>query len=157
MREGLVHHTIILPTALSLPNIGSRSCTDKNFKITGFVPESPIFSNLQICRLLESFMGCPPLSLTLTKPRDRTLIPKYRFNKTKQQTHSSLGTGGTKVPSVLTFRGIRHGDSRDAIQWLRMRLVWGLRKSRDASQPINLSSVNLRWSVEWFCAVMYLK
>jgi len=39
---------------------------------------------------------------------------------------------------------------------LIMRLVLGLRKSRDASQPVNLSSVNLRWSVEWFWAVVYL-
>jgi len=34
--------------------------------------------------------------------------------------------------------------------------VWGLRKSRDASQPVNLSSVNLSWYVEWFWAVVYL-
>ena len=30
--------------------------------------------------------------------------------------------------------------------------VWGLRRSRDASQPVNLSSVNLNWHVEWFWA-----
>jgi len=28
-------------------------------------------------------------------------------------------------------------------------------KARDASQPVNLSSVYLRWSVEWFWAVVY--
>ena len=44
---------------------------------------------------------------------------------------------------------IRRGGSRYAIRWLRMQLVWGLRKSRDASQPVNLSSFNLRWSIEW--------
>ena len=85
----------------------------------------------------KSFMGCPlPLSLTLTPLNG--------------------GTGGTKIPSVLTLRGIRCGGSRVAIRWLRMQLVWGLRRSRDASQPVNLSSVSLRWSVEWFWAVVYL-
>jgi len=88
-------------------------------------------------------MGWPlPLSLTLTS--------------------LSAGTGNTKVPLVLTLWGIRRGGSRDAIQWLGMRLVYGLSKSRGASQPVNLSSVNLRWSVEshileWFWAVVYLR
>jgi len=80
---------------------------------------------------IKSLMGCPlPLSLSLTP--------------------LSVGTGGTKVPSVLTLGGIRRGGSRDAIRWLRMRLVWGLCKSRDARQPVNLKIVNLRWFVEWF-------
>jgi len=57
-------------------------------------------------------MGCPlPLSLTLTP--------------------LSVGTGDTKVPSVLTLRGIR----------------------RDASQPVNLSSVNLVRRVVLGCGV----
>jgi len=45
---------------------------------------------------------------------------------------------------VLVLRGIRRGGSWDVIRWLMMRLVWGLRKSRDASQPVNLWIVNLR-------------
>jgi len=57
---------------------------------------------------------------------------------------------------VLALRRIRRGGSRDGIRWLKMPLVWGLYKSRDASQPVNLLSVNLRWSVEWFWAVVYL-
>ena len=58
--------------------------------------------------------------------------------------------------SVLTHRGIRRGGSRDNIQWMRMRLVWGLRKSRDASQPVNLWSVNLSWHVKFLQAVVNL-
>jgi len=37
-----------------------------------------------------------------------------------------------------------------------MRLVWGLRKSRDASQPVNLWSVNLSWHAECLRVVVYL-
>jgi len=39
------------------------------------------------------------------------------------------------------LKGVRRGGSRDAIKWLRMPLVWGLRKSRHASQPVNLGRV----------------
>jgi len=67
----------------------------------------------------------------------------------------SVGAWGTRLPWVLVFRGIRRGEFRDAIQWLRMRLVWGLRKSRDASQPVNLSSVNRSWHVECLRRVVY--
>jgi len=63
-----------------------------------FVVGRPLFPTT------KSFMSCPILlSLTLTP--------------------LSVSTGGTKVPSVLTLRGIRCGESRDDIRWLRMRLV----------------------------------
>ena len=78
-----------------------------------FVVGRPLFPTT------KPFMGCPlPLSLTLTP--------------------LSVGTWGTRLSWVLTLRGIRRGGSRDAIRWLRMRLVWGLRTSRDESQPVNL-------------------
>jgi len=49
------------------------------------------------------------------------------------------------------------GDpSRDAIQWLGMRLVEGLRKSKDVSQPVNLWSVHLSWLVKCLRTVVYL-
>ena len=49
---------------------------------------------------------------------------------------------------MLRARGIRRRGSRDAIHGLRMRLVWGLRKSRDASQPVNSSSVDLNLHIK---------
>jgi len=44
---------------------------------------------------------------------------------------------------VLALRKFRRGRFWDAIRCLKMRRVWGLRKSRDASQPVNSSSVDL--------------
>ena len=44
---------------------------------------------------------------------------------------------------MLALRKFRRGRFWDAIWWLRTRLAWGLRKSRDASQPVNSSSVDL--------------
>ena len=55
---------------------------------------------------------------------------------------------------MLALRGIKRGGSRDAIWWLRMGLVWGLRKSMDASQPVKLWSVHLSSHVDgsvWWC------
>ena len=46
----LVHNTIMIPCALSLPLFLHL----QYFKMTGFVPKSPIFSSLQFFRLLES-------------------------------------------------------------------------------------------------------
>jgi len=54
------------------------------------------------------------------------------------------------------LKGIRRGGSRDDILVAEDASVQGLRKSRDASQPVNLSIVNLRWYVECFWAVVYL-
>ena len=54
MRGGLVHHTIKIPAALYLLLLRG-ACSRRHlqyFKITGFVPESPIFSSLQFSRLL---------------------------------------------------------------------------------------------------------
>jgi len=75
----------------------------------------PAFSNYQIVHGLSPAL---PLSLTLTP--------------------LSVGTWGTRLPWVLALTRIRHGGSRDTIQWLRTRLVLGLRRSRDVSQSINL-------------------
>jgi len=49
---------------------------------------------------------------------------------------------------VLALRKIRRGGFWDAIWWLRTRLAWGLRKSRDASQPVNSSSVDLNLHIK---------
>ena len=85
----------------------------------------------------KSFMGCPlPFQLPWFP---QALVFKVRDYLQRQ-----------------CLKGPDDEGSRDAIWCLRMRLVWGLRKSRDASQPVNLSSVNLRWSVEWFWTAVYL-
>jgi len=58
MRGGLVHHIIKIPAALSLLllRLGGAAVVlqhlQQYLKMTGFVPESPIFSNLQFFRLL---------------------------------------------------------------------------------------------------------
>jgi len=60
MRGGVVNHTIMI----SLPLLrGACSSTSiQYFKITGFVPESPIFSSLQFFRFLSMYYQIHPPS-----------------------------------------------------------------------------------------------
>ena len=56
-----------------------------------------------------------------------------------------------KTKKVLWQRKKERKAWGDAVRsrWLRMRLVWGWCKSRDASQPVNLYSVNHRLTRTW--------
>jgi len=61
------------------------------------------------------------------------------------------------VPAVLVGLAVwRHNTGNKTNTKKHLRLVWGLRKSRDASQPFNLVSVNLSLHVECLRAVLYL-
>ena len=49
MRGGIVYHTIMNPAALSLPLLRVLVVVHRQyFKMTGFVPESPIFWSVRL-------------------------------------------------------------------------------------------------------------
>jgi len=64
----------MIPTALSLPLLRGACSHLQFFKITGFVPESPIFPSLQFFRLLgkrpTESNGTPAIDVLLRRSQD---------------------------------------------------------------------------------------
>ena len=80
-------------------------------------------------------------------------VPRIRCVSQVLFRFAVLASLSTKLFMVLHLSPSKTNTSNkawgDAVRWLRMRLIQGWRKSRDARQPVNLESVNNRLTRTW--------